>query len=138
MKIRSRPLYNYLLQAGVLNGTPEDIACAKQAYRKVYKKQWKQQKRPRKEIRMEVTLKQFAAIKAAAHANELKHTTYARTVVLAAVAENDNIGQKDMLLEALQAVSMAVIATSKHTLPACQLAALLQQAETKLLHYLKP
>lgn len=44
MKIRSRPLYAYLSEASMLNGTPEQIAHAKKAYRSLYKRNWKVQK----------------------------------------------------------------------------------------------
>lgn len=134
MKIRSKPLYEYLLQANVLDGPDEAIRRAKQAYRKSYKRQWKQRSRPVKEIRYTVTIKQFVAIKKTANEAGLRHTTYAKAVAL------ESIGlprlHNDALLEVLQFVSMAVIATERHQ-PYTQVCDLLHKAETRLLEYLR-
>ncbi|MDB5124813.1 MAG: hypothetical protein JWP94_2942 [Mucilaginibacter sp.] len=107
MKIRSRPLYAYLFETGVLNGTPEEIDRAKGEYRRLYKRNWKQQKRPRKELRIEVTLKQHKAIKTAALESNLKPTSYARQVLLNATNAGTCTISKDEVLAALQSVSMA-------------------------------
>jgi len=138
MKTRSKALHTYLLEADVLNGTPAEIDRAKCAYRKLYKKRWKQQTRPRKEIRIELTLKQFAMVKTKAREYELKHTTYARQVILAAAESDSNIiPNREKLEKILQLVSMAAIATMKNTLPLWQVSALLEEAEAMLIQYLK-
>src|SRR5580693_871166 len=117
MKTRSKALYTYLLEAGVLNGTPAEIDCAKRQFRKLYKKRWRQNKRPRKEIRIEFTLKQFQTIKMKARECELRHTTYARQVILAAVESDSNIiPNKEKLEKVLQLVSIAAIAITKGTM----------------------
>jgi hypothetical protein len=109
--MRSRALYAYLLEAGVLNGTPEEIDSAKCNYRKLYKKRWKQQQQQRKELRIEVTITQYEAIKLQAH-------NYLLT-----------------LLEILQLISVAVIAFGQS--PSNQtMSELIQRAETLLLTYL--
>jgi len=137
MKIRSRNLYAYLLDSGVLHGSKEDIVSAKQEYRRKYKQQWKQQKRPRKEIRIEVTLKQYEAIKTKAMELELPPTTYCRSAILAAIPIRHDIPYKDKLLKILQFVSRIAIATNNHSLPLWQVCELANQAETILLNYLK-
>jgi len=137
MKIRSKALYAYLLEAGVLDGTPEEIDSAKCDYRRIYKRQWKLQKRPRKEIRIEVTLKQFAAIASKAREFELKHTVYARNAILSAIESNPSIPNKNQLLNVLQLISMAVIASAKNTLSSWQLSEQLAKAEDTLLQYLR-
>ncbi len=101
-------MYQYLLEAGVLNGSEGAIERAKQDYRKRYKRQWKQEVRRQKEIRFTVTLQQFAAIAARAQASALGHTTYARNVVLAAV--DLPAAPNGALLAVLQATSMAAVA----------------------------
>ncbi|WP_259071895.1 hypothetical protein HDF24_11480 [Mucilaginibacter sp. X4EP1] len=137
MKIRSKVLYDYLKEAGVLNGTPEEIAHAKQRYRKQYKKNWKQQKRPRKELRIEFTLKQFAAISRKALESELSRTAYARNTILAATGSEQFIPHKEQLLQILQLVSITAIATAKSSVPPSRLSEWLEQAETMLMQYLK-
>lgn len=138
MKIRSKALYTYLFEAGVLNGTPEEIDHAKREYRRLYKKRWKQQKRPRKEIRIEFTLKQFQGIKMKAREFDLRHTTYGRQVILAAVeVDLSFIPHREKLEQILQLVSMAAIASFKGTATIKELSVRLMRAETKLLNYLQ-
>ncbi len=137
MKIRSKALRAYLLEAGVLNGTPAEIDRARCDYRKLYKQRWKQQIRPRKEIRIEFTLKQFVAIKAKARWYELRHTTYARQVILAAVESDLSIvPQRGQLEKTLQSISMAAIAMEKNTMQRWQIVEFLRESETILMAYL--
>jgi predicted DNA binding CopG/RHH family protein len=136
MKTRSNGLYAYLLQSGVLHGTVEDIAFAKVQYRKMYKRQWKQRRRPRKEIRIEVTLKDFQAIKTAASIAKLKHTTYVRMLILSSLGIKQLIPHKQVLLNALQLISMAVIAMANKS-QSRQLLEQLTNAEQILLNYVK-
>lgn len=132
MKIRSKALYTYLSDAGVLNGTPEQISYAKHCYRKLYKKNWKLQKRPRKELRIEFTLKQYLTITAAAIAIHLRPTTYARQILLAAADTRALAISKDEVLAVLQLVSMSYNALQ------CGLIhnalSYVRKAETQLLH----
>ena len=137
MKIRSKLLFAFLFEFGVLNGTPEEIDCAKREYRRQYKRNWKKIKRPRKEIRIGVTLKQFAAIKAKAQECNLPYTTFCRQLILAAVEQNEPfIRNESELLKILQLVSMASIALSKNNLPLFRIKELIEEAETLLLQYL--
>lgn len=138
MKIRSKALYTYLLEADVLNGTPAEIDRAKWDYRRNYKRQWKRNKRPRKEIRIEFTLKQFQAVKLKSCEFDLRHTTFARQVILAA-SEYDSgfIPHREKLEKLLQRISMASIAIEKNTMLRWEVSALLKEAETLLLNYLE-
>jgi predicted DNA binding CopG/RHH family protein len=136
MKIRSKALYAYLQESSVLAGTEEDIIRAKLEYRKMYKRQWKQQRKPRKEIRIDVTLKDFHAIRAAAVAAGMPHTTYVRLLVLSSLGVQQYIPHKDVLLKVLQLISMAAIASAK-SFYSLQLIEQLTQAEYILLNYLK-
>jgi hypothetical protein len=133
MKIRSNALYQYLLEADVLNGSQEAIARAKQDYRKRYKRQWKQQAQQQKEIRFSITVKQFAAIKAKAQASALGHTTYARNVVLAAI--DQAVAPNDTLLAVLQSISMAAIAIEQGK-QIQSVYEMVRKAELTLLQYL--
>ena len=134
MKTRSRPLYAYLLKAGVLNGTQADIDSAKQDYRRHYKRQWKQRKCAKKEIRFTVSVQQFNAIKATADAKKIRHSSFARNALL------ESIGQPTipdaLLLEVLQLVSMASIAIDRSR-DVDRAGDLLHEAEAKLLEHLK-
>jgi hypothetical protein len=134
MKTRSTALYNHLLAAGVIGGSKEDIALAKAQYRKLYKKQWKAKHRPRKEIRIEVTLKQFAEIKAKASTANMRHTTFARAILLVALNEPLPLLHRDTLLQILQYVSMAAIQITRNG-NRLQALRLVREAESALLEY---
>jgi len=134
MKIRSRPLFDYLIEADVINGTPEQIAYAKKAYRKQYKRNWKLRKRPVKEIRFTVTLKQFTALKTKAQAADMPHTSYVRHIALSSIGQP--MPETDVLLAALQSISMASIAISRNK-PVADVTPLIEAAENIILKYLK-
>ena len=137
MKVRSKALYAYLLEADVLTKTPAEIDCAKREYRKLYKKRWRQNKRPRKEIRIEFTQKQFTEIKAKARWYQLRHTTYAMQVILAAIESGLSIvPQREQLEKILHLVSMASIVTERNAIQRLQVPELLQEVETILMDYL--
>lgn len=138
MKIRSKLLYQYLLESGVLNGTPEAIGLAKREYRKRYKKQWKGQQRLKKEIRFEITLNQFQKLKLKARAYDLRHTTYTKQIVLASIEQSPVIPYREVLEKVLQLISMATTASiNEGTTRVKEQTALLLQAETYLLNYLQ-
>lgn len=134
MKIRSRALYNFLLQRGALSASPEVIAQYKAEYRKLYKSNWKKRQRPRKEIRFELTERQFVALQLQARAHGLRHTTYVRSLVLGSIGEPNYTDGR--ILEILQMVSMAAISTS-HNPHAERAHQLLLKAETLLLNYIR-
>lgn len=136
MRTRSTALYQYLLSVGVIRASKEDIAQAKAQYRKLYKKQWKARHRPRKELRIEVTLKQLADIKVKAASANMRHTTFARAIILLALKEPLPLFHRDTLLQILQQISMATILLSRSHPNRVQILHLVQQAETSLLQYL--
>jgi hypothetical protein len=136
MKTRSTALYQYLLSAGVIGGSKEDIALAKAQYRKLYKKQWKARHRPRKELRIEVTLKQLADIKVKAASANMRHTTFARSILLFSLNEPLPLFHRDTLLQVLQYISMASIHITRNNPNRVQVLRLVQQAEAALLQYL--
>ena len=133
MKIRSKPLYQFLLLANVLNGSNESIALAKKAYRKEYKKGWRRKARPQKEVRFNITIRQFQALKAKAWHLGLRHTTYVKSLALASIDQPCVFDDKP--LEILQLVSMAIIALSNGANVA-KANDLLEKAEISLLKYL--
>lgn len=135
MKIRSRALFAYLQDAGVLHDTPEAISAAKAEYRKQYKKQWKQQKRPRREIRFELTLKEYHTIKTNALACDLKPTAYCKNVVLSAAEAAPVVPKRNVLLQIAQQLGMAITDIRKKRIT-CRSITLLEQAEQQLLNYL--
>lgn len=133
MKTRSRAFYAYLSETGMLNGTPEQIAIARQEYRKRYKKAWRQGRNTAKEIRFTVTPTQYATIEAKANIIQSRPTAYAKATVL------ERIGQpaihNERLLAILQLVSMAATALH-HDNPRHRAYGLVRGAEMKLLEYL--
>ena len=135
MKIRSYALFNYLVEADVLNGTPEQIAAAKISYRKLYKRNWKLRIRPVKEIRFTVTLKQYKEIQIHADCCAIKPITYAKHTVLESIGAP--IMTNAVLLDVLQLVSMATIGAIKQNRSYTELSALLQQAEQLLVRHIQ-
>jgi len=135
MKIRSRALFTYLQQAGVLNDTPEVITLAKKRYRRLYKMRWKKRSRPRKEIRFEITLRQFQAINANAVRCAVKPTTYCKNMVLSAVETHSLIPRRDVLLQVLQHLGMAITTLQKHGM-SHEAITRLTRAEQQLLTYI--
>lgn len=133
--MKSRALHDYLVSAGVVGGSDAEIALAKAQYRRLYKKRWKERSRPRKELRIEITLRQFAEIKAKAASANMRHTTFARAILL------HSLGAplpplRDTLLRILQHVSMASIRIARNDADRMRATRLLEQAETALLEYL--
>lgn len=133
-KIRSKNLWQYLYNSGVLNGTLEDITNAKREYLRLYKKQWKLNRIPKKEMRPAFTLQEYQTIKLKAHEACLHPTVYVKQTVIARLTGKLNVADKETLLLALQQLSIAITA-SKNILPKYSLQQLLF-AEKLLLEYI--
>jgi hypothetical protein len=133
MKIRRRAFFNYLSETGMLNGTPEQIAIARLAYRQQYKRKWKQERKATKELRIAFTLEHCIAIKKYAVNCGLTQTAFVRNVILQAIGLERDVTKSADLLKALQLVSMAVNACMKDN---CPITVSLDQAESLLLQYL--
>lgn len=135
MKIRSKALWKYLEETGVLHGTEADIARAKREYRRLYKKAWKQRRVKRCELRPIFTMLEFEAVLNRAKQAGVKPAVFAREVILQAATSSVFIQNKDELLRVLQLISITAVELSKDE----SLLHLLQQIETaerKLLLYL--
>lgn len=134
--MQSKALYQYLLQAGVLNGTPDVLALAKRRYRAIYKKQWRQQRQQQKELRITFNHTEFEAIAFNATKQQMTRTAYVRSIVLQTVGEHSHLITKDQLQQVLQLVSMAIVGIVKRPHSPQRIAELLKQAEDVLLLYL--
>lgn len=110
MKIRSTPLYEYLLACGALNGTTEDIAIAKREYRRKYKRNWKKNKKlPHKELRPYVSLKEYERLKqVSADAGYANPTAFLKQLILSSIEGTPVVPQKEKLMLALQYIGMAL------------------------------
>lgn len=127
-------MYQYLLAANVMQSPDDVIRQAKQEWRRQYKRNWKRKAKPQKELRFYVTLAQNRDLQRSAALQQLRPTTYAKRAVLAAIGAPYKPDPR--LLDLLQLVGMAVIATS-HSPGADRAHQLLLRAETLLLTYLK-
>ena len=108
MKIRSKALYLFLLEEGVLDGSQEEIAQAKQEFRKQYQKNWKRNKpKLKKEIRFELTHKEYFELKVRSLESGLFPTTFAKDAVLTSVAKQLAIPNKATLDKVLQVIGIA-------------------------------
>ncbi|QKJ32472.1 hypothetical protein HQ865_22800 [Mucilaginibacter mali] len=134
MRVRSKPLYEYLLREGVLGGTPEAIAAARLRYRQEYKRDWKRRRGRKKEIRFAVTASQFEAVRLRAETRGLKLAAYVRSLALEGTGERV---PDDRLLRALQLVGMALTAATRGT-DTARMRAWLAEAEALLLGMVRP
>lgn len=136
MKVRSKALWAYLVQNGVLDKDEATIARVKKLYRKEYKQKWKKERRLKKfELRPCFTLKEYTAIQVAAKRAGLKPTTFAREILLATAANTEPIPNKPILFKALQFVTIAAISLSKAG-TAIHILESIETAEKLLLQYL--
>lgn len=117
----------------MLDGTPEQMAIARQEYRKLYKKAWRQGRNTTREIRIEFALDQFATIQRYAATSHLPCRTFARNAILRAVGLEGDAKKSPQLLSALQLVSMMINTASREHRPESDT---LQEVETLLLRYL--
>lgn len=134
-KVRSKALWKFLFEKGVLEGTDEEIQQAKREYRKQYKKVWKQSRRKIKEIRPCFTVKEYNTIQQVAQKAGLKPITFAQQVLLAHAEGNAFIPNRDILLQVLQNISIVAIHLVKQ-FPKENYTLLIEKAEQLLLHYL--
>lgn len=135
MKTRSKALWKYLFEKGVLEGTDEEIAEAKAEYRRQYKRMWKERRVKVKELRPCFTLKEYDLIQKTAKQTGLKPTTFARELLLAQSGNTDFIPNKGMLLQALQYITIVAIELSKNTTDKTSIE-IIEKAEKLLLNYL--
>lgn len=129
-RIRSKKLWQYLSDKGLLNGSNEDIEKGKADYRRMYHRQWKElHKRPQKELRVLLSIREYLDLKVKALEVGLKPTPYLKELALVAVATKQRVPEYS-LRKILQLVKMA--STSNHS----DYKYLLIEAEKLLLEYL--
>ncbi len=110
-RIRSKNLWQYLCDAGLLTASEEDISKAKAEYRREYKKKWKQNRQmPIKDVRLSFTLKQYQGLKNKAGAMNTTPTVLSRDLVLAFIHSNQLVPDKDHVHIILQHLCMGSIA----------------------------
>jgi len=137
MRIRSKKLWQYLIETNALNGTEEDIIKAKVQYRKMYKREWKKKQRlPKKELHPVFSLKEFHIIKLKANKVGLHPSTYVKQIVIASLQSTDLLPNKEQLQKVLQLISISVISLKSNQLNLSQIAIQLEEAEKLLLQYL--
>ena len=135
-KVRSKALWKFLFEKGVIpNGTEEEITAAKKEYRCIYKREWKQRRLKQKEIRPSFTLKEYQAIQQVATKAGLKPTGLARQLLLSRSEGNAFIPNRDILLQVLQNISIVAIHLVKQC-PKEDYTKLIEKAEQLLLNYL--
>jgi len=135
MKKHNKNIMQYLSEAGVLEGSEEEITKAKKEYRLKYKRDWQKNSSRSKTLRPCFTPGEFKEIKQRAELYGVQPTTYARTLVLSSLGDDDLIPNKDKLMHVLQAVGMAGMELIKDS-NSIEGHALLSQAEAMLCNYL--
>lgn len=135
-KIRSKKLYEYLVNADLLNGTPEEIFIAKQEYRKEYRREWMKTKASlTKEVRIEFTRREYHNLLIYAKIIGKSPTALCKNLTSSAIQNKQIIPNKERLQEILQEISMTFNTALKLNTPV-QLIKELLSIETMLLEYL--
>jgi hypothetical protein len=133
--MRSKALWQYLEDRGILNGSAEDIAQAKAEYRKEYKRAWKTTNtRKNKFILIKLNKGQYSELCKRARLYNQNPTKYASEVILTAQENRNHIPHRPALLTILQEVGIAI--TYNKSGNKNEVDELLLQAEKKLLEYL--
>jgi predicted RNA-binding protein len=132
-KISSKPLREYLENAGVIDASAEVIAHAKAQYRREYKRKWKSTNAIKyKFILLKLNISQYKQLSIRARLNGLNPTKYALEVVLTAQEPRNLIPYRYDLLSILQKVGIAISYCKNED----QVQTLLIKAEKELLQYL--
>lgn len=130
--IRSKRLYLYLLERNIDFEDSVALAQAKADYRKQYKKNWKQQSKKHRELRPTFTEAEYIELCKRADLLGLTPTAYLRELILTNQENRKLIPHKEILLQVLQRLSMAINQSrSKHL--SIQM---FQEAEHLLLEYI--
>ena len=141
-RIRSKALYEFLFQKGVLGCSDSVINEFKREFRKEYKRKWKRQakSKPQKELRPVFTIKQHEALFQKAKLNGYTPTGYLKELALASLDGKTNLLPfKERLIELLQTIILAsnvLHSMQNSSSEEKELASYLQQAETQLRDYL--
>ena len=107
-KVRSKRLYQFLIDRGALNASKEEIMKVKAEYRKLYKKAWKKKRNvPRKEIRPCFSLKEYLDIQVKAHELGVCPTRYVKQVVLSGLHGKALVPHTNVLKKVLQLLGIA-------------------------------
>lgn len=129
VKIRSEKLWQYLSNAGVLNGSKEEISKAKMDYRRKYKWEWSQNRKSlEREIRPFFSIKEYMDIKVKAFEVGLHPTQYLKELALVAIATKQIAPNKDILKKVLQKITMTLTSDNTNHL---------MEAEKLLLDYIQ-
>ena len=135
MKVRSKDLWNYLLQSGALESQDEAIIQnAKRIYRKMYKRDWERKNRNIRELRIRFSFKQMNEIARHSKLFNLNCTSYAKEVILTSQENRIMIPCREELLGILKDVGMAINILSEK--PDAKVQTLLYKAEIQLIDYL--
>ena len=135
-RIRSKKLWEYLNDAEVLNGSPEEISVAKKEYRKAYRREWmKTRASLTKEVRIEFTRREYHNLLVYANTIGISPTALCKTLTSSAIQNKQIIPNKEKLQDILQMISMTFNMALKLNAPV-QLIKELHSIESMLLEYL--
>jgi hypothetical protein len=108
-KPKSKKLFEYLQNTGVLNGNNEEIALAKIEYRKQYLKNWKIAKSPlSREMRIRFSLREYKDIQVFVYDLKLKPTTYAKKLILKSIINKSILPNSEKLVSIYQKIGLAI------------------------------
>lgn len=140
MKIRSRNLYNFLVEKGVFDKGEEAIKEAKTEYRRIYKRTWKKNIIvKKKELRPAFTPKEHNDLIIKSRLLGLSPTAYIQKLAIDALGQTTILPHREKLLKILQLVGISqnLIQNHRYSYPFSQADEYLKEAELLLLEYLK-
>lgn len=109
MRTRSKQLWKYLSDSGVLNGNEADIYEAKIRYRKEYKRRWKMDRKryPHKSVRVLFSLREYHELKYTAICAGTNPTAYIKNLTLQSLNGTLPI-QPDVIKEVLALIGKGI------------------------------
>lgn len=115
MKIRSKNLFLFLQQQGLLDKSPAEIEAGKRLYRKIYRQNWRKANAGKiKEIRPGFSAAEYDKICLRADLHGMSVAEYTRQLLLDHIGEGKLIPEPDTLRRILQLISMATISLERY------------------------
>ncbi len=110
--IRSKLLYQYLKEQGVLDMDEAQITHAKKEYRRLYKKQWAENhKGLKKDIRISLTQKEYSLIRHIPTEPNMTLPSFTKALLLAVANKKQRIPDETELIHVIQSLSVTISAS---------------------------
>src|SRR5574338_608523 len=107
MKIRSKALYQFLVDTGAIDGTKEEVEAAKKEFRRRYQRENKRKRKAlQPDIRISLTHRELFEIKVKAIECGMSYTDYIKQTVLSTLTNTLVIPNRSTLEQILQSLGI--------------------------------